>query len=235
MLSSCTKEPRALSGRDRPACAAARIRENRLIASINEVLDRYAKLTADQAGAALEKRLAHEGHAPEATVTTLKKTLVERSQALVEPIRLEHTSTKIKRCPACIFGVVPPVEIVGRFGVAPCPAGQAIRAKLFRFWGVDAHSETSAPHAMPFSFSRARPATVIATDCSGSPLTVSHPRHTASTLPGGMRGRSRAAAERRCGRRAQRDGSGGGRCSRAQDCLHGCILIGPRTSRPAVQ
>lgn len=30
------------------------------IASINEVLDRYTKLTADQAGAALKKRLAHE-------------------------------------------------------------------------------------------------------------------------------------------------------------------------------
>ncbi len=30
------------------------------IASINEVLDRYTKLTADQAGAALERRLAHE-------------------------------------------------------------------------------------------------------------------------------------------------------------------------------
>ncbi len=31
------------------------------IARINEVLDRYTKLTADQAGAALAKRLAHEG------------------------------------------------------------------------------------------------------------------------------------------------------------------------------
>jgi hypothetical protein len=31
------------------------------IASINEVLDRYTKLTADQAGAALAKRPAHEG------------------------------------------------------------------------------------------------------------------------------------------------------------------------------
>ena len=31
------------------------------IASINDVLDRYTKLTADQAGAALERRLAHEG------------------------------------------------------------------------------------------------------------------------------------------------------------------------------
>lgn len=31
------------------------------IASINEVLDRYTKLTADQAGAALERRLAHQG------------------------------------------------------------------------------------------------------------------------------------------------------------------------------
>ena len=30
------------------------------IASINEVRDRYSKLTADQAGAALERRLAHE-------------------------------------------------------------------------------------------------------------------------------------------------------------------------------
>lgn len=30
------------------------------IASINEVLDRYTKLTADQAGAALERRLSHE-------------------------------------------------------------------------------------------------------------------------------------------------------------------------------
>jgi hypothetical protein len=31
------------------------------IASINEVLDRYTKLTADQAGAALAKRLEHKG------------------------------------------------------------------------------------------------------------------------------------------------------------------------------
>jgi hypothetical protein len=30
------------------------------IASINEVLDRYTKLTADRTGAALERRLAHE-------------------------------------------------------------------------------------------------------------------------------------------------------------------------------
>jgi hypothetical protein len=30
------------------------------IASINDVLDRYDKLTADQAGAALTRRLAHE-------------------------------------------------------------------------------------------------------------------------------------------------------------------------------
>jgi hypothetical protein len=30
------------------------------IASINQVLDRYTKLTADQAGAALERRLAHQ-------------------------------------------------------------------------------------------------------------------------------------------------------------------------------
>jgi len=37
------------------------------IASINEVLDRYTKLTADQAGAALERRLAHE----QGTVRTL--------------------------------------------------------------------------------------------------------------------------------------------------------------------
>ena len=33
------------------------------IGSINEVLDRYTKLTVDQAGAALAKRLAHEGEA----------------------------------------------------------------------------------------------------------------------------------------------------------------------------
>jgi hypothetical protein len=42
------------------------------IASINEVLDRYTKLTADQAGAALAKRLAHEGHGPDPTVVVLK-------------------------------------------------------------------------------------------------------------------------------------------------------------------
>lgn len=39
------------------------------IASINEVLDQYTKLTADQAGAALAKRLAHEGRPQESTVT----------------------------------------------------------------------------------------------------------------------------------------------------------------------
>jgi integrase len=38
------------------------------IASINEVLDRYTKLTADQAGAALAKRLAHEGQPVEGSV-----------------------------------------------------------------------------------------------------------------------------------------------------------------------
>jgi integrase len=43
------------------------------IASINEVLDRYTKLTADQAGAALAKRLAHEGGSLDATVMPLKK------------------------------------------------------------------------------------------------------------------------------------------------------------------
>jgi hypothetical protein len=41
------------------------------IASINEVLDRYTKLTADQAGAALTKRLAHEGRQIGSTITTL--------------------------------------------------------------------------------------------------------------------------------------------------------------------
>jgi hypothetical protein len=41
------------------------------IASINEVLDRYTKLTADQAEAALAKRLAHEGQSAEGTVSTL--------------------------------------------------------------------------------------------------------------------------------------------------------------------
>jgi hypothetical protein len=41
------------------------------IASINEVLDRYTKLTADQAGAALEKRLAYEDLPLGGSVTTL--------------------------------------------------------------------------------------------------------------------------------------------------------------------
>jgi hypothetical protein len=40
-------------------CVCEQIRAN-TIASINEVLDRYTKLTADQAGAALERRLVHE-------------------------------------------------------------------------------------------------------------------------------------------------------------------------------
>ena len=44
------------------------------IASINEVLDRYTKLTADQAGAALERRLAHE-------MGTVRK-LFDRSTAI---------------------------------------------------------------------------------------------------------------------------------------------------------
>lgn len=54
------------------------------IASINEVLDRYTKLTADQAGAALERRLAHE----KGTVRKLfdRSTSVKRreNEALVE-------------------------------------------------------------------------------------------------------------------------------------------------------
>ncbi len=46
------------------------------IASINEVLDRYTKLTADQAGAALERRLAHE--------TGSVRKLFDRSTAINE-------------------------------------------------------------------------------------------------------------------------------------------------------
>lgn len=41
------------------------------IAGINEVLDRYTKLTADQAGEALMKRLAHEGRPQESTVSAI--------------------------------------------------------------------------------------------------------------------------------------------------------------------
>jgi hypothetical protein len=39
---------------------------------IVESNDGYTKLTADQAGAALAKRLAHESDAPKATATPLK-------------------------------------------------------------------------------------------------------------------------------------------------------------------
>jgi hypothetical protein len=42
------------------------------IASINEVLERYTKLTADQAGAALARRLAHENGTADTTVTAFK-------------------------------------------------------------------------------------------------------------------------------------------------------------------
>jgi len=42
------------------------------ISSINEILDRYTKLTADQAGAALAKRLAYENRTSDATVTVFK-------------------------------------------------------------------------------------------------------------------------------------------------------------------
>lgn len=56
-------------------CAREQIRAitGHTIASINEVLDRYTKLTADQAGAALAKRLAHEDRRIEPTVTPLKR------------------------------------------------------------------------------------------------------------------------------------------------------------------
>lgn len=56
-------------------CAREQIRAitGHTIASINEVLDRYTKLTADQAGAALSKRLAHEDRAPKAIVTPLNR------------------------------------------------------------------------------------------------------------------------------------------------------------------
>ena len=56
-------------------CAREQIRAitGHTIASINEVLDRYTKLTADQAGAALAKRLAHEDRHVEPTVTPLKR------------------------------------------------------------------------------------------------------------------------------------------------------------------
>jgi len=51
-------------------CVQIRAITGHTIASINEVLDRYTKLTADQAGAALAKRVAHEGQAVESTVST---------------------------------------------------------------------------------------------------------------------------------------------------------------------
>jgi len=56
-------------------CAREQIRAitGHTIASINEVLDRYTKLTADQAGAALAKRLTHEAHGLKATAATLKR------------------------------------------------------------------------------------------------------------------------------------------------------------------
>jgi hypothetical protein len=41
------------------------------IARINEVLDRHTKLTTDQAGAALAKRLAHKGVPAEASQSTV--------------------------------------------------------------------------------------------------------------------------------------------------------------------
>ena len=41
------------------------------IATINEVLDHSTKLTADQAGAALAKRLAHEGQIVETSLAKL--------------------------------------------------------------------------------------------------------------------------------------------------------------------
>lgn len=156
MLSSCTKEPRALSGRDRRLALRLAFK-NRLIASINEVLDRYAKLTADQAGAALEKRLAHEGHAPEATVTTLKKTLVERSQALVEPIRLEHTSTKIKRCPACISAWCPRLESSAVSASPPALLAKPSAQSCFGSGASMPIAETSCPsrHALLFQQSEA--------------------------------------------------------------------------------
>ena len=58
-----------------PLHDAGRVREqiraitDHTIASINEMLDRYTKLTADQAGAALAKRLAHEGQPQESNVS----------------------------------------------------------------------------------------------------------------------------------------------------------------------
>jgi len=59
-------------------CAREQIRAitGHTIASINEVLDRYTKLTIDQAGAALVRRLAHETQAAASAGTTLK-TLVK--------------------------------------------------------------------------------------------------------------------------------------------------------------
>ena len=56
-------------------CAQEQIRAitGHMIASINEVLDRYTKLTADQAGAALAKRPMHEDQHVEPTVTPLKR------------------------------------------------------------------------------------------------------------------------------------------------------------------
>jgi len=55
-------------------CAREQIRAitGHTIASINEVLDRYTKLTADQAGAALAKRLAHENDRPKSVVMPLE-------------------------------------------------------------------------------------------------------------------------------------------------------------------
>jgi hypothetical protein len=58
----CWPKPDSIAGWVREQIRAI---TGHMIASINDVLDRYAKLTADQAGAALAKRLAHDGQSVE--------------------------------------------------------------------------------------------------------------------------------------------------------------------------
>ena len=81
------------------------------IGSINEVLDRYTKLTADQAGAALAKRLAHEGQPVESTVTTLVRRYSKVAINVSRDLYTERNMIAIKRWPACIKAMVPPVGL----------------------------------------------------------------------------------------------------------------------------
>lgn len=89
------------------------------IASINEVLDRYTKLTADQAAMALERRLLHHSQTDDSPFGRSMRKDIEGTKpssnavnSLVENFSKKQTIAALKRRQADILGgMVPPVGL----------------------------------------------------------------------------------------------------------------------------